>query len=307
LDPEAARVRFPGDLPRRIERCVPRLAAELARREGQGSARLQGRGLEWVGFRPYRSGDDASQIDPSLLARLGRPFVRETRREGSSRWLLALDQSASLAVGRPSKLQALAEIAAALCALALRAKARITLLSMAAGAAEHSSARTTLERSADLLRGLRFLSELRASGRDGAWRAPPELADCARVFWLSDPFVGEPRVLDGWLAQGREVTVVHALAPLESAPPSAGLWRWRCPETGQLRSVLIDAANRERYSAQLEARLSAWAQHAAARRVRHVLVSSAEPFEAAMPRLLGSSSAPAGGRGPGPARGAKAP
>jgi hypothetical protein len=176
--------------------------------------------------------------------------------------------------------------------LGLRAKARVTLCAMVGAKDDPPGARVTLERSADLLRGLRFLSALKASGRDGSWRAPREIAGCSRVFWLSDPFVAEPKALEDWLAQGRELTLVQCVAPLESDP--RGTWRWRCPESGQLRSAALDATAREHYLARLDACLSNWSQYAAARRARHVLISSAEPFEAALPRLLGSSAVPAG-------------
>jgi uncharacterized protein (DUF58 family) len=289
LDREAARVRFSPDLPGRIERCVARVSAELARREGPGGASLSGRGLEWIGFRPYRPGDDAALIDPSLLARLQRPFVRETRREASSRWLLALDQSASLAVGRPSKLQACAELAAALAALGLRAKARVTLLAQASGG--QPARQLTLERRGDLLRGLRFLAAGHAAGADGPWSPPAACADVGRIFWLSDPFAAPPSQLDRWCAPGRELFVVQFLAPLESDPPSAGSLRWRSPESGAEQSVELTAERRGRYLTDLESLRQAWAREASVRRAQLLWCSSSEPFEDSLLRLFGGVAA----------------
>jgi uncharacterized protein (DUF58 family) len=289
LDREAARVRFSPDLPGRIERAVARVSAELGRREGPGGARLAGRGLEWVGFRPYRPGDDAGLIDPSLLARLQRPFVRETRREASSRWLLALDQSASLAVGRPSKLQASAELAAALLALGLRAKARVTLLAQANPG--QPARQLTLERRGDLLRGLRFLSAGHAAGPDGPWSPPASCADVGRVFWLSDPFAAHPSQLDRWCAPGRELFVALFLAPIESDPPAAGAMRWRSPESGAERSVELCPEVRGRYLAELEGLRQAWAREAASRRAQLLWCSSAAPFEDCLLRLVVGSGA----------------
>lgn len=288
LDREAARVRFSADLPGRLERAAARLSAELGRREGPGGASLAGRGLDWVGFRPYRPGDDAALIDPSLLARLGRPFVRETRREASSRWLVALDQSASLAVGRPSKLQALAELAAALCALGLRAKARVTLLAQAPPG--EPARQLTLERRGDLLRGLRFLAAGQASGVDGPWLPPSACADVGRVFWLSDPFAAAPSQLERWFAPGRELFVVQCLAPLEQDPPQSGGWRWRSPEDGSEQLVELNPERRQAYLLELERLHQAWARAASVRRARLVWCSSAEPFEDVALRLLSPSA-----------------
>src|SRR6185503_20613138 len=120
-------VRFAPDFLARLGRLVARLASQRERREGEGRARLFGVGSEFVGYRPYRSGEDLRALDWNLLARLGRPYVRVAAREASEAWAVLLDTSASMGVGRPGKLQLGAELALALAALGVARRARVAL------------------------------------------------------------------------------------------------------------------------------------------------------------------------------------
>src|SRR5262249_34167570 len=97
--------RFAPDLLARVGRLGARLASLRERREGAGRARLFGAGEEFVGHRPYQTGEDLRALDWNLLARLGRPFVRVAAREASEHWAVCLDTSASMGVGVPGKLQ----------------------------------------------------------------------------------------------------------------------------------------------------------------------------------------------------------
>ncbi|MDA1265673.1 MAG: DUF58 domain-containing protein, partial [Planctomycetota bacterium] len=114
-----------GDYLRRVEQLTLRLAATKERREGAGSAAVVGAGEEFVGYRPYRDGEDLRGLAWDLLARLDRPYVRVTRREAAERWSVLLDTSASMAVGPPGKLQVAAEVVGALASLALRGGAAV--------------------------------------------------------------------------------------------------------------------------------------------------------------------------------------
>ena len=116
-------------LVRRFGSFAGRLAAAREREEVGRRRALQGEGEEFVGHRPYRVGDDLRHLDWTLLARRGdRPFVRVHRSSASERWLVALDPSASMGIGRPGKLQSAAEAAGAAMALGLRLGSSITLL-----------------------------------------------------------------------------------------------------------------------------------------------------------------------------------
>ena len=121
-------VRFAPDYLGRLERLGARLSAARQRREGGGAARLAGGGEEFVGYRPYRAGEDLRQLDWDLFARLDRPYVRISRREAAELWTIHVDASASMGVGPPGKLQKVAEVAGAIASLALRGRAEAQIV-----------------------------------------------------------------------------------------------------------------------------------------------------------------------------------
>lgn len=277
------RVVFGPDLRRRLEAFALRLEGARRRREGPGRSSTFGAGDEWVGFRPYRPGDDPRQVDWNLLGRLDRPFVRVTRREASEAWVLAVDTSASMGLGAPGKLQAAAECAAALAATGLRQGAQVTLVA-GAGAARR------LTRASDLGDGLAFLEGLRA---DGAATLDDALGDPAvrragLVVALGDLMGSDARAVVGLARGGRDVAVAQLLAPHE-LDPALGPVRWTCPETGDALEVAVDDALAAAYETELSHLLERWRERCGQRRVRYVAASSARPFEALLLELFGGA------------------
>ena len=78
-------VAFPPEFVGRLERLSHRVSTARQRREGAGGLRLTGAGEEFVGYRPYRIGEDLRRLDWDLFARLDRPYVRVRRREARRR------------------------------------------------------------------------------------------------------------------------------------------------------------------------------------------------------------------------------
>lgn len=83
-------------------------------------ANTRGHGLEFHDFRAYQPGDDPRSIDWTVHARLRQLVVRTTRADAQLRLHLLVDVSASMALGRPSKLAFASTVAAALAYLAVR-------------------------------------------------------------------------------------------------------------------------------------------------------------------------------------------
>ena len=272
-------VRFADDYPRRLERLVGRLASLRERREGAGGAALAGGGEEFVGYRPYRSGEDLRGLDWNLFARLDRPWVRVTRREASERWELFLDASASMGVGPPGKLQAAAEIAGALIALALSGGAHVRVVT---SRAEGGASELIVRRRAELGKALAFLGSLLASGERGLARLLDERrpnAESGRVFLIGDLFDLAPDRLLACLRRGRELLVVQVLAPLELAPPRAGSVEWLDAEGTQRRTVDLGGPARPAYERLLARTLEGWDAFAARHGVSHRVAPSDRDFE----------------------------
>lgn len=277
-------VHFAGEYHRRIERLSARLSSIRERREGAGSAALAGSGQEFVGYRPYRPGEDLRMLDWSLLARLDRPFVRVTRREAFEHWAVVVDGSASMGVGPPGKLQWAAEVAAALGVLALRAGATVdfTLTGSRGGGFR-------ARRHRDFPGLLAFFEAHEAAGSVGLvdWLGHSNLKpDVGRVFLIGDFVDFEPESTRQIFRRGRELSLVQVLAPEELAPSAQGPIEWADPEGDGRVSLMLDHGRRAHYEGALHAQLEALGAFALRHGLAYRCWSSARPFEDAVHDLI---------------------
>ncbi len=305
------RVAFGPGFLRRVELFAPRCAALRERREGAGGAHLAGAGLEFVGRRPYRAGDDPRRIDWELLAREDQPYVRVLHREAVEHWAIVLDTSASMDVGSPSKLQSAAEVAVALAAVGVRARATVTLHFTgprerspahheAEGGRAHEAATprsVTLRRPGDVARAAAACAALPLERHDvgltTAARRGAVPAEAAQVFLLGDLF--DAAVGDGvalgiapYARPGRALVVGRVLADSELEPEGLGAAaaRFIDPESGAALSTALDAATLAAYRAALEQHLERTSQALERRRVRHHLWRASAAFEVPARALL---------------------
>lgn len=285
-------------LVRRFGAFAARLAAGREREDVGRRRALQGEGEEFVGHRPYRLGDDLRHLDWSLLARRNdRPFVRVHRANAAESWLVAIDTSASMGIGRPGKLQSAAEAAAAAITLGLRLGSRIELLSPG----PEGERLVELRRTSDLQRALGALEELVAGGGDppswtvsGALHGAPESAPllqrverAGRVLLFSDFLDVDAR----WVATlGRGRRHVHlgqVFAPDEWDPRAAleeggEVIDPEAPETPWSAGPSAVPA----YLSSLERFVEGWARLARDHRMSHAVWRSDEAFEDHVPVLL---------------------
>lgn len=272
-------VRFGDDFLPRLGRLVVRLALARERREGPGPAALAGGGEEFVGYRPYRPGEDLRGLDWSLFARLDRPYVRVMRRESSEAWSILVDTSASMGVGEPSKLLSACEVAAAAAALGLRVGARVRVV-----LSGERDAGSSLEigRRTELPRLFAFLEGTRAAGSRGAaelCRRARLDAQPGRVVLIGDFQDVEPDAFVSLARRRRELVGLQVLAPLELEPPREGAVEWVDPEDGARVRVELDRAVRADYQRRLELSIEGFARMAARHGVRFVTTRAGRPFE----------------------------
>lgn len=271
-------VAFGSDFASRVGRLVARLATHGRTREGAGAALRRGAGEEWVGFRPYRPGDDPRGLDPDLLARFDRPYVRLTRREAGERWAVLLDGSASMGVGSGKhKLQAAAELAVAWVALAhaRRALAGVGVTGSRAGALSWFGHREPLHRALDALTGL--LPEREVGLGQALESGVPPRAE--RVLLLGDLMDLEPARLVAARRPGVELTVGCLLAPEELDPDTRAATTWVCPETDERAHSRGDAGLARRYERHLGDRLETFRRVLAQHRIRFAVLAAGDPFE----------------------------
>lgn len=112
---------FTPDFIRSLDRLS--LVAKRLRRGGRpGRYRSFGRGrsLDFAGYRPYQPGDELRRLDFNILRRRERLYVKEYEAEEELNLYLLVDASASMAFGRPPKLELASRVAAALIYLGIK-------------------------------------------------------------------------------------------------------------------------------------------------------------------------------------------
>lgn len=279
-------VAFGPDYVRRLERLVVRLHSARERREGAGKSSLIGVGAEFVGYRPYRPGENLRNLDWNLLARLDRPFVRVARREASESWAILLDTSASMGVGVPGKLQSAAEIATAIAAIGLRLGATVELLTSDEGPPRSF----VLRKKVQLPAWMAFLEDERAGGERGLAALvaePARVRDAGRVFALGDFLDLAPEEFLKLARRGRELFAVQVLAPEELAPEAElGAVEWVDAESGARHTLEVDKRTRDRYERELGRRLEAWRSACGRHRAAYGCWPSTQPFEDVCTALL---------------------
>ena len=279
-------VRFEPDFPRRARHWAARQAASRLRPwafESAGAARTPGAGFEFLGYRPYRPGEDLRHVDWDAYARFDVPYVRVHRREGGERWSLRVDSSASMGVGDAhagaTKLQRACEIAFALALLGVTQGTRVAI--------ESGSGRFVARKRGDFAAALAFLSALRAEGGGGIpWRGA---AGATHVFVLGDLFDDAVRDVAPLARRpGCQVSVTRILAPHElEAPGDVDAVDWIDPESGARLEVQLATRAREHFDQLLSSELDAWRTWCARHRVGFGVASTDEVFEPIATAALG--------------------
>ena len=297
------RVRFDACMMGRLGRVVGRLRALRSQREGRGVQRWVGSGDTFAGHRTWQPGEDARHLDWDLFGRLDQPFVRVYEREAAESWVLLLDVSDSMDLGlgaEQSKLQLACEVVLGVAALALEARATLTV-------ATSDGQRQVVRRTADQGELMGFLARIGAAdvGLGAGGGAPlGALLSAAstreragRVLVVGDlDEVNTDEVL-GLDAPGRDVVVLRVLERTELAPVEALFGAGeRVVELAELESgegLPATVATARAYERLLGAELDHWRRVCARHRVTHHVVEAGHDttFEDVLDALVAGGAA----------------
>lgn len=244
---------------RRIEVQSRRLVTDVM--AGGYVSVFKGAGIEFDEVREHVEGDDPRAIDPSVTARMGRPFVRTYVDERELTVLFLVDLSASMTGGFGiwSARETAARVCACLAVSAVRNGDKVGLVAFGDRVVRYVPPKKGLGHAMRLVRDTLALPA--AKGPTDPTAALELVARTSRrraiVFLVSD-FLHDlaPRVLP--LAARRHDVIAVRLLPPELALGAAGLVRVRDPETGA-ETVLDTTGPRVR---------EAWARRVAAWRAR---------------------------------------
>ena len=241
----------------------------------------RGQSVEFADYREYALGDDLRQLDWNVLARLEKLFVKLFIEEEDVTITVLLDGSASMATGRPDKLQFAKRAAAALGYIGLASEDKVAV-SVLGGRV--SRRRTALRGSG---RALRLLGELSAiEAADGptdlvaaARHAAAQLSGRGVIILISDLLdPAADRVIRELASTRSELIVLHVLSPDELDPPLEGDLRLVDRETGASIDVTADLATIDAYRQRLADWKASFAHLAARRQATYVDLATDTPL-----------------------------
>jgi uncharacterized protein (DUF58 family) len=279
-----------ADLMRRIDRLVV-MPGRWGGGAGPGARRGpgQGAGMELADYRAYAPGDDLRQLDWNAYARLDRPYLRRFVEDQDATLHLLIDGTASMAAGRPSKLDLARRLAAALGYAALSGMDRVLVDAFPEAPAQAGRALRGRGATATLLDQL---GRLEAVGRLELEVAVRRHAAAYRqrgpMILISDLWDADWQAgLGAALSAGYSLAVIQVLAPEERDPASAGAFlgpmRLIDSESGERLDIQADGPGLARYRAALAARESEIAAWCRERRVAFAsLASDRDPAEAVL-------------------------
>lgn len=266
------------------------LARRLLHGEERGDRTTPRRGasLEFADYRRYTPGDEIRYIDWNVYARHGSLFVKEFTAEEDVHIALVLDTSRSMTFGRPTKLKAAEELAAAIGYIGLANFDTVSLYS-AAGALR-ARARLLRGKGAvfELLSAIEELEEEGAGDLAGAFGSPiARLKGRSLVVLISDFYdPGASAAVRGLLAQRHQVHLVHLVSREEIDPPEEGRVRLVDLESGRERDVVVGPRTLAAY----RRRFVDWCSELEAFALRHELfyarVRADDPLEKRVRDLL---------------------
>jgi uncharacterized protein (DUF58 family) len=267
-------------------RRTPAGAARGARR-----SRRVGAGLEFADHRDYTPGDDPRHLDWNLYGRLERLALRLYEEDEDLSIDILVDASASMAAGRPSKLDLALQLAAALGYVGLANLDRVAVTPIGG---DDVAPPAYVRGKARIVPILRQLDGVMASGRTSLSTAVRAFLGRRRarrrglVVLVSDFYdgAGYRAALELLRHHRLEVAAIQVSAPEEVAPALRGDVRLRDVETGEVRELTVSPAVIADYAHRHQALLRGLESFCRERAIPCFTVVSNQPFESVVLRMF---------------------
>ena len=288
--PDPAALVFDGEFLRKLEALewVARKALRGLPR-GERSTARRGRGLEFDDFRRYQPGDDFRYIDWNIFSRLDRLVVKLYTSEEDLTLHLAIDCSASMGFGEPTKFDYARRLAAALGFIGLHHLDRVALTTFGVA---HGAGPPPFASRRQLATLLDFLSGLRCAGPtryESSFRELAASSRGARLMVVISDFMGTgafPAALDALRHRGHDVVAMQVLSEDEIAPPLDGALELVDAESGETLRAAVDERLRALYRERLDAHLRSLEGYCRRSGVECLRTSTAIAFEDLVLRYL---------------------
>jgi uncharacterized protein (DUF58 family) len=252
------------------------------RMKGERKSKKKGISVEFADYRNYVAGDDLRFIDWNIYGRLDRLFLKLFQEEEDLHVFILLDISASMAYGKPEKMEYARKVAAALSYIGLVNMDRVVIGCFSSQVRETLAA---VRGKSQVWKVLRFLTALHPEGSTHLQRSARDFVVRHRrkgvAIVISDFFdrEGFEGALKLFLARDLDIFTIQILAPEEVEPTIAGDLRLVDVEDGDPTEVTISAPLLKVYRRNLQAFLQGMRDWCTKRGIAHIFTTTDVPFD----------------------------
>lgn len=291
---------FDARLLTRIDRMRLRIRRAHGARAGDTLVRglTQDSGIEVEGFKTYAPGDDIRYVDWNAAARIDQLLTRRFVAEREIPVHLLLDASASMAApAGDAKFFFARKLVAALAYISLNNNDPVRVTALAGAAAGGPASSPMLRHRGRYLRLRPVLTSLRAEGPTELLAGVSGYLERHRergIAILVSDFLVSPaeyeEALSRLAARKLEVQAIQVVGPGEDDLSAwQGRLRLRDVETGVVREVALDGAQRRRYREAFERRTEAIRIFCHARGIVHAVARAEDEIEHCLTEVLSRS------------------
>jgi uncharacterized protein (DUF58 family) len=252
---------------------------------GERRSRRRGQSVEFADFRNYSHGDDLRFIDWNIYARLDRLFLKMFLEEEDMSLVIAVDASASMDFGTPSKMQYARRLAMALGYIGLVNNNRVSLFAFSDDRIERLTGLRGRRRTREMGQWLLDLDPKGTADFAAACRAIALGGQGRGVLLLISDFLfpeSAERGLRSVAGRGFDVYALQVLAPDEVDPARHGVigdLRLVDSETAAEVEVTASSAVVQQYRARLDAHVASLREYCVRRSIAHQVVETSLQIE----------------------------
>jgi len=238
---------------------------------GHRPIRLQaGFGIEFLDHREFSPGDDIRNIDWRVTARSRHPQIRRYCDEAAADWFIALDCSASMAIGDGEKWALAVQCAAAMAYLLIHLDNRVGILLFSNRVEQMAPLGRGYTHYASILQTLRRIRPPASGGGSDLRSCVSRIKRHSPVFVISD-FLAADSMKGGLEALSIRGDRLHALQILSNRDyqlPAETRARFRDVETGETITTDLGSTEQERYRVAFDDYCGSLAMHCRKQRIR---------------------------------------
>lgn len=252
---------------------------------GHRTNRLRaGFGIEFLDFREFAAGDEMRNIDWRSTARSRHPQVRRYSDEAAADWFIALDCSASMAIGEGDKWGLAVQCTAAIAYILLHLGNRVAVLLFSDRIEQMVPLGRGYTHYASILQTLRQAAAHTSGGGSDLSSCVARIKRHSPVFVISDFLTadGMQHGLNALTMRGDRIHALQILSQWDYRVPQESMVRFRDVESAKSVTVNLDDEQRKQFQERLNSFCDAVADYCRKQRIRYSHHLENEPWKSVL-------------------------